>query len=149
MGNHGRGPSERRRRVWLIALAGAAIVIAAIVILAVIRTDSVDEVPEEAAAQKQCEPQILKQVISPSSAKLLDIKTAQSALDPDSRDLFPLMFNEPLKGVETSRIAVWEVSGVVEVPSEVGTMLHDPFVCRAYFVDGKLVDTQVAFKHDH
>jgi hypothetical protein len=36
------------------------------------------------------------------------------------------MLNEPLKGVDTSRITVWEVSGVVNVQSEVGTTMHDP-----------------------
>lgn len=83
-----------------------------------------------------------------SAAKLSNVRTAASDLDPDSRDMFPLL-DEPLKGVEHSRITVWNVSGVVDAPSEVGTTIHDPFTCRAYFIDDTLANTLVVFDHDH
>lgn len=104
---------------------------------------------KERAAQDRCESEVLKRLVSPSAAQLSNVRSAQSVLDPDSRDLFSLTLNEPLKGVDTSRITVWEVSGVVDAPSEVGTTMHDPFICRAYFVDDDLTDTLVLFEHDH
>lgn len=54
-----------------------------------------------------------------------------------------------IRGTATSRITVWGVADVLDVQSEVGTTMHDPFICRAYFVDGNLADTLVLFEHDH
>lgn len=149
MGNHARRPPKRRTRMWLIAVAVVALVAAAVVVIAVMTNDFAATPSKERAAQDRCEPEVLKRLASPSAAKLSNVKSAQSVLDPDSRDLFSLTLNEPLKGVDTSRITVWEVSGVVDVQSEVGTAMHDPFICRAYFVDGNLADTLVLFEHDH
>ena len=64
-------------------------------------------------------------------------------------DLFSLFSGGRLNGVDHSRISVQSVEGVVVAPNEVGGTLHDPFTCRAYFVDGDLVDTLVVFDHDH
>jgi hypothetical protein len=149
MGNHARRPSKRRTRVWLIAVALVALATAAVVVIVVITNDSAPGASKERAAQDRCESEVLKRLASPSAAKLSNVRSAQSVLDPDSRDLFSLTLNEPLKGIDTSRITVWEVSGVVDVRSEVGTTMHDPFICRAYFVDGNLADTLVLFEHDH
>jgi hypothetical protein len=149
MGSHARGPSKRRTRVWFIAVSVAALATAAVVVIAVMNHDSAPGTSKERAAQERCESEVLKRLASPSAAKLSNVSSAQSVLDPDSRDLFSLMLNEPLKGVDTSRITVWEVSGVVNVQSEVGTTMHDPFTCRAYFVDDNLADTLVLFEHDH
>ena len=150
MGNHAQRSPKRRTRVWLIAVAVAALATAAAVVVIAIMTDDFAATPsKETAAQDRCESEVRKQLASPSVATLSNVSSAQSVLDPDSRDLFSLMLNEPLKGVDTSRITVWEVSGVVDVGSEVGTTIHDPFTCRAYFVDGNLADTLVLFEHDH
>lgn len=110
---------------------------------------SSDEPPSnQRTAQDRCEAEVLNRLVSPTSAKLSNVETATSVLDPDSKDLFTLL-GDSLKGVDHSRIAVWNVSGVVDVPNEVGGTIHDPFNCRAYFVDGDLADTLVLFEHDH
>ena len=136
---------------WLVAVAaGCALVLG----VAAVMTNgfgliSSDEPPsKERTAQDRCEKEVLNRVVSPSLAKLSNVETATSVLDPDSKDLFSLL-GDSLKGVDHSRIAVWNVSGVVDVPNEVGGMIHDPFSCRAYFVDGNLADTLVVFEHDH
>jgi hypothetical protein len=42
------------------------------------------------------------------------------------------------------------VSGVVDVNGDAfGATMHDPFSCRAYFIDGNLAHTLVLFDHDH
>ena len=148
MGSHARRPSKRRTRVWLIAVAVAALAAAAVAVIAIM-THGFASTSKERAAQDRCESEVLKRLASPSAAKLSNVRSARSVLDPDSRDLFSLSLNEPLKGVDTSRITVWEVSGVVDAQSEVGTTMHDPFTCRAYFVDDDLADTLVLFDHDH
>jgi hypothetical protein len=149
MGNHAQRSPKRRTRVWLIVVAAAALAAAAVLVIAIVTHDFGDTPSKESAAQDRCESEVRKQLASPSAATLSNVRSTQSVLDPDSRDLFSLMLNEPLKGVDTSRITVWEVSGVVDVQSEVGTTMHDPFTCRAYFVDGNLADTLVLFDHDH
>ena len=148
MGNHARRSPKRRIRMGLIAVVVAALA-TAVVVIALMARESPTGTSKERAAQDRCESEVLKRLVSPSAAKLSNVKSAQSVLDPDSRDLFSLTLNEPLKGVDTSRITAWEVTGVVDVQSEVGTTMHDPFICRAYFVDGNLADTLVLFEHDH
>lgn len=140
-----------KRFAWLAAVAaGCAIVLGVIAVM----TDGFglvnsDEPPSnQRTAQDRCEHEVLNRVVSPSSAKLSNVETATSVLDPDSKDLFSLL-GDSLKGVDHSRIAVWNVSGVVDAPTELGTTIHDPFSCRAYFVDGNLADTLVLFEHDH
>jgi hypothetical protein len=53
------------------------------------------------------------------------------------------------KGVEPSRITVWNASGMINAEAQVGGTIHHPFTCRAYFVDGNLADTLVLFDHAH
>lgn len=149
MGSHARSSSKRRPRVWLIAIAVVALAAAAVAVMVVARRDEPRGISSELAAQERCESDVMKQLASPDAAKLSNVKSQPSVLDPDSRDLFSLQLNEPLKGVETSRITVWEVTGIIDAQSEVGTTMHDPFTCRAYFVDDSLADTLVLFEHKH
>jgi hypothetical protein len=99
-------------------------------------------------AQDRCEPEVMNRLASPSTAKLSNVDTASSVLDPDSKDLFSLL-DDPLKGVDHSRITVWNVSGVVDAQNAFGATIHDPFSCRAYFIDDNLAHTLVLFDHDH
>jgi hypothetical protein len=94
------------------------------------------------------EPEVLNRLAEPSTAKLSNVEVASTVLDPDSKDLFSLL-DDPLKGVDHSRITVWNVSGVVDAPNALGATMHDPFSCRAYFIDGNLAHTLVLFDHDH
>jgi hypothetical protein len=104
----------------------------------------------ERTAQDRCQSDVHNQLASPSTTKLSDLKTETTSLDPESRDLFKLTLDGPLKEVEHSRITVWNVSGVAEKEqSAFGEAIHDRFDCRAYFVDGKLADMLVVFDHDH
>lgn len=149
---HGERRGSRIRLVWWAALVvvGAAIVAAAIHTGAVRLWKSADTVPSaQPRAQDRCQTEVLKKVVSASTARLSDIRTETSTLDVDGRDMFPLTLEEPLKGVDTSRITVLNVSGVVNAPTEVGTTLRDHFDCRAYFVDGSLAHTLVLFEHSH
>lgn len=100
-------------------------------------------------AEDRCRTDVLERLVSSSTAQLSDVRAEPSTLDAAGRDLFPLTLEEPLKGVDPSRISVLNVSGVVNAPSEVGSTLHDPFDCRAYFVDGTLAHTLVLFDHEH
>jgi hypothetical protein len=102
----------------------------------------------ERTAQDRCEPEVLNRLAEPSTAKLSNVEVASTVLDPDSKDLFSLL-DDPLKGVDHSRITVWNVSGVVDAPNAFGATMHDPFSCRAYFIDGNLAHTLVLFDHDH
>jgi hypothetical protein len=104
---------------------------------------------KERSAQGRCESDVLNRLASPSTAKLSNVETARSVLDPDKTDLFPLELDEGLKGVDHSRITVWNVSGVVDAQNAFGAVIHDRFSCRAYFVDGSLAETLVLFDHDH
>ena len=144
-------PRWRNTRTWLIAAAAGCAVI--LIVTAVVTrgfglADSSEPISNERTAQGRCETEVLNKLASPSRAKLSNVETATSALDPDTKDLFSLL-NDSLKGVDHSRITVWNVSGVVDAQNELGATIHDPFSCRAYFVDGKLADTLVLFEHDH
>ena len=151
MGNSLKTPRERRARVWLVV---AVVVCAVILAVTGLLTsgfgliDSPGGTSDEQTAQERCESDVLSRLASPATAKLSNVKTASTALDPDSKDLFSLL-DEPLKGVDHSRIAVLNASGVVDATNESGDTIHDPFSCRAYFVDGELVQTLVLFDHDH
>lgn len=142
----------RIRLLWTAALvaAGAAVVAVAITTGALRLWKSTDTTPSaEQSAKERCQADVLKKVVSPSTARLSDIRTETSTLDVDGRDMFSLTLEEPLKGVDTSRITVLNVSGVVNSPTEVATTLRDHFDCRAYFVDGSLAHTLVLFEHSH
>ncbi|CAN5467924.1 hypothetical protein BH09ACT8_BH09ACT8_03530 [soil metagenome] len=133
-----------------LALSGAAIVAVASATGALRLPDPEQAPPSaERSAQTRCESEVRKQLASPSTADITDIRTENSTLDLDARDKFPLMLEESLKGVDTARISVLNVSGVVGALTESGSTIRDPFDCRAYFVDGSLAHTLVVFDHDH
>ena len=100
-------------------------------------------------ARDRCQADVRKQLASPDSAQLSDLRSVAGTLETDGQDMFPLMTDEPLKGVDHSRITVWNVSGMVDAKAEAGGTIRDPFTCRAYFVDGNLADTLVLFDHAH
>jgi hypothetical protein len=144
-------PRKRSKRVWLIAAAAVCAVIVVVIALATGGfglANSTDPNSNERTAQDRCESEVLNRLASPSTAKLSNVETVSTALDPDSKDLFSLL-EDPLKGVDHSRIAVSNVSGVVDAQNAFGTTIHDPFSCRAYFIDDNLVYTLVLFDHDH
>jgi hypothetical protein len=152
MGDSPRTKGHQRR--WRIV--GAVLAVVTLTVIAMLTggfgiVDSKEQVAEskERLAQDRCESDVLKRLPSPSTAQLSTVETATSGLDPDSRDLFPLMLNDPLKGVDHSRITVWNVSGVVTTQSDSWATIHDRFDCRAYFVDGNLADTLVLLDHSH
>jgi hypothetical protein len=145
-------PRKRNTRAWLIATGTACAMVLAVIALAtggfgLISSDE-PTASKERTAQDRCESEVLHQLVSPSTAELSSVKVARDVLDPDSRDLFPLL-DGPLKGVDHSRILVWTVTGVVDAQNELGAVLHDPFSCHAYFIDNELADTLVLFDHDH
>ncbi|MEX3741295.1 hypothetical protein [Mycolicibacterium porcinum] len=138
--------SGRRVPLWLLA---CALVVGAVAVIAV-RTHGFGLVgTAEREAQNRCETDVRAKLVAPATAQLIDVESKLSDLEPESRDLFPLTTDEPLKGVEHSRITVWNVSGTVDAQTESGSTIHDPFVCRAYFVDGHLADTLVVFEREH
>jgi hypothetical protein len=144
-------PRKRRKRVWLIAAAAGCVVILVVTALATRGfglANSTDRNSNERTAQDRCESEVLNGLASPSTAKLSNVEAVSTALDPDSTDLFSLL-DDPLKGVDHSRITVSNVSGVVDAQNAFGATIHDPFSCRAYFIDGNLVHTLVLFDHDH
>jgi hypothetical protein len=132
----------------LFVVAVVSIATATLAVTVVVTHRAADPTNER-VARDRCESDVVKQLASPSTAKLSDIRTESAALDPDNQDLFSLRLNEHLREVDISRITVWEVTGVADAESEVGTTLHDPFTCRAYFVDDSLADTLVLFEHKH
>ncbi|MBN9636739.1 MAG: hypothetical protein J0H22_16375 [Actinobacteria bacterium] len=140
---------RHRTRRWLIAAAVfcAAALVAAAVVTRGFGLTGTEHDSTQSAAQDRCGSEVLKRLVSATDAKLSNIATAASGLDPDGRDLFPLMQDDPLKGVDRTRITVLNVTGTVNVPNADGSPMHDPFVCRAYFVDGHLADTLVLFDH--
>jgi hypothetical protein len=142
---------KRTRALLLAAAAMCGAVLAGVAIttrgFGLIEATSVDT--RERAAQQRCERDVVARLVAPSTAKLSDVNVTSVQLDPDIMDLFSLSSGGPLNGVDHSRISVRSVEGVVEVPNEMGGTLHDPFKCRAYFVDGDLVDTLVVFDHVH
>ena len=101
------------------------------------------------SAQKRCESDVTSRLAAPNKARLADVRTENSTLDLDGRDLFPITLEEPLKGVDATRITVLNVSGVVNAQTEVGSTIQDHFNCRAYFVDGSLEHTLVVFEESH
>lgn len=142
-----------RNRLFLmaaLALCGAATVAVAITTGALRPTNpETDSSSAERSAQARCESEVLERLASPSTARITDVLTEQSTLDLDARDMFPLMLDEPLKGVDSARISVLNVSGLVNALAESGATIQDPFDCRAYFVDGSLAHTLVIFDHAH
>jgi hypothetical protein len=152
MGSSPLTPRKYKRRAWLIAAAAVCAVILAVIALATRGfglANSADRTSNERTAQDRCEPEVLNRLAEPSTAKLSNVEVAGTVLDPDSKDLFSLL-DDPLKGVDHSRITVLNVSGVVEVNGDAfGATIHDPFSCRAYFIDGNLAHTLVLFDHDH
>jgi hypothetical protein len=136
--------------VAIPVVAGAAAVAVAISTGALRLGTSRDSKPSaEQSAQERCRADVLKRLVAPASAHLTDVRTAPSPLDTEGRDLFSLTLEEPLKGVDISRITVLDVTGVVNSLNEFGSTIQDPFDCRAYFVDGSLVQTLVVFDHAH
>lgn len=136
----------------VLVLVGAAIVAIAISsgALRLWRSSETRPPTAEQSAMDRCQTDVLKRLVSASTAHLSDVRTEASSLDVDGRDQFPpLTLDEPLKGIDTARITVLNVSGVVNAPTEVGSTLQDHFDCRAYFVDGSLVHTLVLFEHQH
>jgi hypothetical protein len=142
---------KRTRALLLAAAAMCGAVLAGVAIttrgFGLIEATSVDT--RERAAQQRCERDVVARLVTPSAAKLSDVNVTSAQLDPEVMDLFSLSSGGRLNGVDHSRISVRSVEGVVEVPNEMGGTLHDPFKCRAYFVDGDLVDTLVVFDHVH
>lgn len=153
MGNdHGDRPASRRPLLLLAAMiaVGAAAVAIAVATGALRLGMSADSVPTSAQlAQQRCESEVLKRLVAPDTATISDVRTETSTLDVEGRDFSSLAASEPLKGIDTSRISVLNVSGVANAPSEVGTTIQDRFDCRAYFVDSALVHTLVVFDHGH
>jgi uncharacterized membrane protein YcjF (UPF0283 family) len=151
MGSSPLTPRKYKRRAWLIAAAAVCVVILA-VIAVVTRgfglADSTDRASNERMAQDRCESDVVKRLASPATAKLSNVEATRTDLDPDSKDLFSLL-DDPLKGVDHSRITVLNVSGLVDAQNAFGATMHDPFSCRAYFIDGNLAHTLVLFDHDH
>ena len=152
MGSSPLTPRKDKRRAWLIAAAAACVVILAVTVVATRGfglAHSPDRTSNERTAQDRCEPEVLNRLAESSTAKLSNVEVASTVLDPDSKDLFSLL-DAPLQGVDHSRITVLNVSGVVDVNGDAfGATIHDPFSCRAYFVDGNLAHTLVLFDHDH
>lgn len=144
--------ARRKTRVLLLAAAvmcGALLAAVAITTRDSGTTDATSVDTPEHAAQQRCERDVVSRMVTPSTAKVSDVTVTDAQLDPEVMDLFALLSGGSLNGIDHSRISVRSVGGVVEVPSEVGGTLRDPFTCRAYFVDGDLVDTLVVFDHDH
>lgn len=146
--------ARRKTRVLLLAAAVMCGALLAAVAITVTpqdsgTTDATSVDTPEHAAQQRCERDVVARMVTPSTAKLSDVTVTAAQLDPEVMDLFAVLSGGSLNGIDHSRISVRSVGGVVEVPSEVGGTLRDPFTCRAYFVDGDLVDTLVVFDHDH
>jgi hypothetical protein len=144
-------PREYAKRVWLIAAVVGCVVILAVIVMATRGfglADSTDRKSNESTAQDRCKSEVLSRLVSSSTAKLSNVEAQNTVLDPESKDLFSLL-DDPLKGVDHSRITVLNVSGVVDAQNAFGSAIHDPFSCRAYFVDDNLVHTLVLFDHEH
>ncbi|MBP2452450.1 hypothetical protein [Mycolicibacterium lutetiense] len=145
-------PSSNKPRVRLWVLA-CAFVLGVVAVVAV-KTHAFGftnpaERTAARTAQERCETDVRSKLVSPATAQLSDVKSELSDLDPDSRDLFPLTTDQALKGIEHSRITVWNVSGIVDAQTETASTIQDPFTCRAYFVDGNFADTLVVFEREH
>ncbi len=137
-----------------LAIAAACVLVLAVLAVIAVKTHGfgfVGPAPRQASdvARDRCEADVRKQLAAPGSAKLSGVRAVTGALEADGQDMFALMTDEPLKGVDHARITVWNVSGTVDAQAEAGGVIHDPFTCRAYFVDGNLADTLVLFDHAH
>lgn len=153
MGRKGDDRTSGRGRLLFIAamtVTGAVIVAVAVSTGGLRLGTSRHSTPSaEQLAQDRCQSDVLKRLVAPATTRFSDVRTDTSNLETDGKDLFSLTLEEPLKGVDTSRITVLNVSGVVNAPSEIGSTLQDHFDCRAYFVDATLVHTLVLFEHGH
>ena len=150
--HHGDRPDNRGALLWTASLiaVGAAVVAIAVATGALRLGKSADPAPTaEQLAQQRCQSEVLKRLVSPDNATISELRAEPSTLDVDGRDFSSLTASEPLKGIDTSRISVLNVSGVANAPSEVGSTISDRFDCRAYFVDGTLAHTLVVFDHAH
>jgi hypothetical protein len=145
---------ERRRPRRLLVIAAVCVLTLAILTVIGVKTRgfglmSPEPRPAQDVARDRCQDDVRKQLASPDSAQLSGVRSVAGELETDGQDMFPLMMDEPLKGVDHSRITVWNVSGTIDAKAEAGGTIHDPFTCRAYFVDGNRVDTLVLFDHAH
>lgn len=132
-------------RTRLLLIAAAALFIGMAIGNAFVMRDGG---PNDRAVQERCEKDLRGRLASPDTAKLVDVKVTESQLDPETTDLSALT-RATLKDADHSHINVRSVTGVVQAPNAFGQTLNDPFICRAYFVDGTLTDTLVVFEHDH
>ncbi|MCX2710441.1 hypothetical protein [Mycolicibacterium sp. J2] len=140
----------RGRRLWWIGAAVASTAALVAVLVGVLTRTAPSEAQADAkAARDRCVTDVRARLPASSKPSISIDNAVSDALDPDVKDLFPLMLDEPLKGVEHSRITVWAVTGVVETVTEAGTTIRGPFECRAYRVDGSTVDTLVLLDHGH
>lgn len=136
----------RRAPLWLLACALVVGVVAAVAV----KTHGFGLVGTAArTAQDRCEVDVRGKLMAPEAAQLSGVRSTLGELEPDGRDMFALTTDPPLKGIDRTRITVWNVSGTVEAQTESGNTIHDPFTCRAYFVDGDLADTLVVFEREH
>lgn len=146
MDRHDNRPTGRR----LLLIAAVFVIGAVLAAVAVTLVRGRPSAPSaEQSAQQRCETDVKKRLFAPENATISDLKTEAGTLDPEALDFSSLTASEPLKDVDRSRISVLNVSGVVNAPSEVGSMIRDHFDCRAYFVDGSLAHTLVVFDHGH
>ena len=130
----------------LLLIAVVALGIGVLIGNAVVMRDKSD--PNQVAAQDRCQQDVVKRLAAPDTATLSEVRVEPAELDPETTDLSALS-RDTFKDVDRSRISVRNVTGVVQAPNAYGQTLKDPFSCRAYFVDDKLADTLVVFKHDH
>lgn len=140
-------------RPWLVAavIAGAAVIVGVAMGTGALRVGSSRDsaATAEQSARQRCESEVRKRLMSHDKATVTDLRTEAASLDIQARDLSSVTASPALKDVDPARITVLNVSGVVNAPSQVGSVLHDRFDCRAYFVDGNLAHTLVVFDHDH
>ena len=150
MNHHRQKPRPRRRTHlwWLAAAIAAAIVIAVATGILAVQGSEESAISEGDAAQQRCEVDVVDRLASPSTAQISEINAISDVLDADSRDLFSLL-EPPLKGIDRSRIRVWNVAGVVHSKNDFGTTMRTPFTCRVYFLDSDLVHTLVLLDHHH
>lgn len=139
----------RKRFVFTATLIAANIVIGIAGTITLLTTRSTRSESITEIAQQRCQNEVLKRLMSPSSATLSEVHAQASQLDRDGQDLFPLTLEDPLKNVDISRITVINVSGMVNAPSEIGSTIRDHFNCRAYFVDATLAHTLVLIDETH
>ncbi|WP_234811861.1 hypothetical protein [Mycolicibacterium canariasense] len=144
-----QGGRARRRRWWIGAVVASTAVVVAVSIGVLTRTAPPGSAPSEAAARDRCMIDVRARLPESSNPSISIENAVTDPLDPDAKDLFPLMLDEPLKGVDRSRITVWAVTGVVRTVTESGSTMRGPFECRAYTVDGTTVDTLVLLDHGH